>query len=237
MKIVFSDYDGTIKPFHQEPNILEKITFKKNLNSINKFVEKGNKFIITTGRSTNSILKEIKKYNINFSYLTTYDGRVTIDKENNVLEAKKIDKEILKTLKSVIENNKLVESSTFYDEFGVVKSFDNVILVSLSPKYNNDIKELLKQMFKKEKSIDIIDNYNHNEILIAVKSDKVDGAKFLINRNNWNICDIYTVGDSKNDLELLTEYDGYRMLFSHNCLLLPVENVTTSVHKLIKKID
>lgn len=237
MKIIFSDYDGTIKPFFNNPNIFEKITFKKNLSTINKFIDNGNQFVITTGRSTNSILEEIKKYNINFSYLTTYDGRVTLDKNLNILETKKIDKEILKILKKVIENDKLVENATIYNEFGVVKKIDSVVLVSLSSKYNHNVKKLLNEIFANEKSIDIIDNYYHNEILIAVKSDKIDGAKFLIKQNNWNLGDIYSVGDSKNDLELLTEFEGYRMRHSHNSLLVPVENVTSSVHKLIKRIN
>lgn len=237
MKIIFSDYDGTIKPFHNKPNIFEKITFKKNLSTINKFIKKGNQFIITTGRSTRSILKEINNYKINFSYITSYDGRVTLDNNLNVLEAKKIDKEVLKSLKSIIENEKIIKNSTIYDEYGATNRLDNIVLVAIHPINISNAKKILTDILKNENSIDINENYYHNEIVIAMKSDKVDSAKFLIEQDNWNINDVYSVGDGKNDLELLTEYDGYRMLFSHDCLLMPVENVTTSVHKLIKKID
>ena len=34
MKIIFSDYDGTIKTFLNNPNIFERIKFEKNLKSI-----------------------------------------------------------------------------------------------------------------------------------------------------------------------------------------------------------
>lgn len=237
MKIIFSDYDGTIKTFLNNPNIFERIKFEKNLKSINNFLSNDNKFVITTGRSTNSILEEIKRYKINFSYLTTYDGRVTFDNNLDLLDAKKISKEVLLELKKIIENEKIVKRATIYDEYGKIDEINEVVLMSIKPKSINELQKNLKSMFEYENSISIIPNFLHNEIVIAPKSNKVDGARFLIEKNNWNIKDVCSVGDSKNDLELLTEYDGYRMLFSHNCLLMPIENVTTSVHKLIKKID
>ncbi len=237
MKIIFSDYDGTIKTFLNNPNIFEKITFEKNLKSINNFLRNDNKFVITTGRSTSSILEEIKRYKINFSYLTTYDGRVTFDNNLDLLDAKKISKEVLLELKKIIENEKIVKRATIYDEYGKIDEINDVVLMSIKPKSINELQKNLKSMFEYENSISIIPNFLYNEIVVAPKSNKVDGARFLIEKNNWNIKDVCSVGDSKNDLELLTEYDGYRMLFSHNCLLMPIENVTTSVHKLIKKID
>lgn len=237
MKIIFSDYDGTIKTFLNNPNIFEKITFEKNLKSINNFLRNDNKFVITTGRSTSSILEEIKRYKINFSYLTTYDGRVTFDNNLDLLDAKKISKEVLLELKKIIENEKIVKRATIYDEYGKIDEINEVVLMSIKPKSINELQKNLRSMFEYENSISIIPNFLYNEIVVAPKSNKVDGARFLIEKNNWNIKDVCSVGDSKNDLELLTEYDGYRMLFSHNCLLMPIENVTTSVHKLIKKIN
>lgn len=237
MKIIFSDYDGTIKTFLNNPNIFEKITFEKNLKSINNFLRNDNKFVITTGRSTSSILEEIKRYKINFSYLTTYDGRVTFDNNLDLLDAKKISKEVLLELKKIIENEKIIKRATIYDEYGKIDEINEVVLMSIKPKSINELQKNLRSMFEYENSISIIPNFLYNEIVVAPKSNKVDGARFLIEKNNWNIKDVCSVGDSKNDLELLTEYDGYRMLFSHNCLLMPIENVTTSVHKLIKKID
>lgn len=237
MKIIFSDYDGTIKTFLNNPNIFEKITFEKNLKSINNFLRNDNKFVITTGRSTSSILEEIKRYKINFSYLTTYDGRVTFDNNLDLLDAKKISKEVLLKLKKIIENENIVKRAAIYDEYGKIDEINEVVLMSIKPKSINELQKNLRSMFEYENSISIIPNFLYNEIVVAPKSNKVDGARFLIEKNNWNIKDVCSVGDSKNDLELLTEYDGYRMLFSHNCLLMPIENVTTSVHKLIKKID
>ena len=82
--VLFSDYDGTIKTFDKYANYFEKRTFKKNIDAIDKFLGNGNKFIITTKRNTYSILEELEKYKINYSYLTTYNGRVTLDSKNNI---------------------------------------------------------------------------------------------------------------------------------------------------------
>ena len=40
MKLLVSDYDGTIKTYDKNPNFLEKYVFKKNIDEIKKAINK-----------------------------------------------------------------------------------------------------------------------------------------------------------------------------------------------------
>ena len=65
-KVLVVDYDRTL--FINNDDVLN------NINSINKFRENGNIFIIATGRTYNSLKKEIDKYNIEYDYLILNHG-------------------------------------------------------------------------------------------------------------------------------------------------------------------
>ena len=46
---------------------------------------------------------------------------------------------------------------------------------------------------------------NINDISV----NKANGIKLLMNKNNWEQNDIYTVGDNVNDIEMLQEFNGF----------------------------
>jgi len=95
MKMLISDYDYTIKPFENNPSIYERIVFKKNIDSIKRFIDRDNIFVIATGRTTSSIMDELKKYKINYSYLIAYNGRVIIDRNNKVIYANYLNQDVI----------------------------------------------------------------------------------------------------------------------------------------------
>ena len=85
-KVLVVDYDRTL--FINNSDMLN------NINSINKFRENGNIFIIATGRTYNSLKKEIDKYNIEYDYLILNHGSLVIKKDKSTLFHYKIDKNI-----------------------------------------------------------------------------------------------------------------------------------------------
>ena len=56
MKLLSSDYDGTLNVFEYDIWL--------NLAYINNFISRGNIFVLNTGRAYDSITKEIDKYQI-----------------------------------------------------------------------------------------------------------------------------------------------------------------------------
>lgn len=237
MKVLFSDYDGTIKTFDKRPNIIEKCTFKKNLLYIRKFIVSGNIFNITTGRSPESIRREIEKYNILYNYLTCYDGKITFDNKGKILSSSFIDENVLSGIRKLLLDKDLITKVVSYNENGRVNSLDNSIVLYLFFNNFSEVKKYIDNIVSDKK--DIVVEYSSfvKRVSITSKINKETAANKLIDFNDWNYSDIYSVGDGKNDLELLTAYNGYKMLLSDPRLYYYIDDTTTSLHKLIKKIN
>ena len=73
MKLLVSDYDGTLKSSVKDLML--------NIEAINKFREKGNLFVIITGRGK-SIREYIEEYNIPYDYLICENGAIIYDKND-----------------------------------------------------------------------------------------------------------------------------------------------------------
>lgn len=226
MKFLVSDYDGTLK---SDINNL-----KINISAINEFRKKGNHFAIATGRSYESIKNEINKYNINYDYLITNDGAITFDKFDNILNAEMIDSLLLKELCNYIYS---------------FKKYKNKLNVFTIPNSNEIIElQLLTSIFSSLKDLDDFLNKNPEIQKTNLKifpfkftflkkyCNKSSAINKLINLLNNNYEDIITVGDASNDIEMLKDYNGYKMFFSYPCLLKHNFKVTKEVHKLIKKL-
>ncbi len=237
MNLLFSDYDGTLKPFNNNPNILEKITFKKNINSINKLTKNNNKFIITTGRTTESLLNEINKYKINYDYITTYDGRVSFDNKNKLIYSLTIEKYILKEIKNILNNKPYYKKITLYNSNGLTTNYEDIIIIIIKLD-NKELYKYIMDLLKDYKQINMKYSLFTNNLIISINSNKSLGIKKLLDSENIEVTNenIITVGDGLNDLEMLKDYNGYKMLISHPQLYYNIDKTTTSVNKLIKKL-
>ena len=94
-KIVISDYDGTLDTSEND--------IAKNIEAIQKFRNNGNLFVIATGRSYLEIKPVL--YPIPFDYLIVNHGSVILDKNEKVIDAclipKNIGIEILEAVKKI----------------------------------------------------------------------------------------------------------------------------------------
>lgn len=196
-KILISDYDSTY--FTNEENI------KNNNLFIKKFI-KENIFVIATSRSLDSINKEIIKYNIPFNYLITSNGAIISNDKNNILNIIALKEKQIKFVKQNLNS------------FNDVKIFESKIdnkIIGYKLKSNN-IESLIKIKNKLDKNIINEKMYTElgepNKLFINNNVNKTDGIKKLLNILNYNDNEhIYTIGDGDQDLEMLKEYNGYRM--------------------------
>lgn len=206
MKTLVSDFDKTIYP--------DK--FILNVKAVNKFVDLNNNFIIATGRNFNSLLKEIKEQNINYSYLICNDGSVIYDKDHNLVRKIAINKNTLE---------KLLNYLSLY--FKTIK-LDNG--VELTTNINDDIDGvfvLFDDINKAEEVVSYI-NQNFNDVhgylsdnyinIVHIDASKGNAIKYLQSINNYE--DIYVVGDGVNDVSMYEVYTGF--------------SIKTSIEKLVK---
>ena len=66
MKLLCSDYDGTL--------LLNDRISKRDINAIEAFRNKGNKFAIVTGRTYGVIIDELNDYKLSYDYLICNSG-------------------------------------------------------------------------------------------------------------------------------------------------------------------
>ena len=78
MKILVADYDNTI--------YLDDDKIIKTIKKIKKLQESGVLFMISTGRSINSILEQINKHHLPFDYLSCADGSIIYDKDCHLIK-------------------------------------------------------------------------------------------------------------------------------------------------------
>ena len=81
-KMIVSDYDQT---FYINDEDIEK-----NKIAVNEFRNKGNIFVIATGRSYDDFMKKKNEYNIEYDYLIINHGATILDKDDNIIFNKKI---------------------------------------------------------------------------------------------------------------------------------------------------
>lgn len=239
MKMIVSDYDGTLKRFTGTPSIREKIDLKKDLKKIDEFISDGNKFVIATKRITSSILNEINKYGINYSYLIAHEGLVNFDMYGNLLYANYLEHNLIKYLRELNSKTNLIESIEYYNAYGNKISKDEYVLISVKIK---DIKEMVKHLNElKQEMEDLYYSYDFktNKIWIHNKTDKNLGLSHLLDNipDNFQKKDIITIGDSNHDISMIKEYNGFCIMNSDLARYsLDIDKAVPNIRRLIKKV-
>ena len=228
--LLVSDYDGTIKKYYKDPTIFEKIDLKKEIKAINEFVNNGNIFTISTYRKTPSIKREIEKYKILYNYLTVYNGLVTLDKKDRVINAKYIDNDVVKEIITIATKKGFIDKVTLYNEYGITDSINNIIMIGIKCFVTFDIINYIK-------NINTFYNYDRNSFWIHEQTDKVEAVNMLKDYLKIKEHEIYTIGDSEPDSEMVKRYNGHCIIKSDlDEFLYTTIPREKNVRSLIKKI-
>ena len=235
MKLFVTDYDDTL--------YTNDISIKENIKKINELRENDFIMMIATGRSLPSIKNEVKEKNIPYDYLSCADGSIIYDKEDNIVYASYLDREIIKTFEDFYKDLNYEEI-----QFSYVTGYSNIlkddkllgINVCLSTKLYN--KEIEKKFFKLKETYP---NYNYlaythpNYSYLCIKPKGISKA-YSINviKNKLNIKkkDIYVIGDSSNDIEMINEFNGVSMTNSSLEVLKIVKKTYSEVSDYINEI-
>lgn len=227
MKLLAVDYDGT---FYGD---IKNLYLNKK--AIQKFRKDGNKFAIVTGRSYESIKREINNYNIRYDYLSCNNGLVLFDNNDNIINSFPISREDLNYICFELLKQYKTKKIHFFNERQETRDLNNILNICVS--FNNFFEAYrLKEYLKENMQHISCDNYFFQS-LIGNKYSKADAVAIIQQLENIDYNDIYTVGDNINDLDMLKRYNGYKMLSSYPCLWLEQLPVTREVHTLVKKIS
>jgi len=206
-KMIVSDYDDTF--YINDEDIIN------NVNMVNNFMKK-NIFVIATGRSYFDFKRKKDMYNINYNYLILNHG-ATILFNNEIIENKIIDNKIKAQLIKDLEFDHSVNSFSC-SELESRLSFEVNDLTKIHIEYIN--KEIAIKVYNK-----LINKYsNYLNIFLVMKNKALE---IVSNKTNKAIAiskirdlekidqnDIYVIGDSYNDIEMIKKYKGFSMINS-----------------------
>lgn len=231
-KVLVVDYDRTL--FINNSDMLN------NINSINKFRENGNIFIIATGRTYNSLKREIDKYNIEYDYLILNHGSLVIKKDKSTLFHYKIDRNILFDITNYLSKYK--PKSVMYSYYTEdTSNINNPDISKITIGFQKDIETFKKVMMdvvkKYNNKLNIYFTQNFEIEIISKETNKSKAIDLLMKKVNFKKENIYTIGDSYTDIEMINDYNGSCMEKSID-ILKNNKNIKkySSVSVLIKDI-
>lgn len=222
MKIFASDYDGTIK--------IDGSISERNLTAIKNWTKRGNVFGLVTGRSVESALQEIKKYELPVSFLVCNNGGVIYDKEMNLLKLYEMDlakaKQLIADIRSMrcnsfVLNNgfyrakEIVDSAEEDYKYGTYSSDYSVERILDEGRIGQIVISVNDNEYGKEQAACINEKYvgymnafpNVNCIdIVPDNVDKAQGLRFVQDYFGYAKEDIYCMGDSYNDLPMLLTF-------------------------------
>ena len=201
MKLFVTDYDNTLYVNDTE---LEEAKIE-----IDRIRKKDIKFVISTGRSIRSIKNEVINMN------------------------KDIIKEIPNLVKNVTYEEIQYSYDTGYENYlDLTKNISSVNLVVFEECYTKELKKKWEDLKKRFPTYNYLE-YKHAYSLtnsyiyyLCIKNKDVSkskGIEFLANYLNIDKDDIYVIGDSDNDYEMIKDYNG-----------VCVENATDNIKSVSK---
>ncbi len=209
-KMFVFDYDGTF--YRNQSELLE------NIEVIQKVRNLGHLFVVATGRSYDSFIKEIEKFNIQFDFLILSGGALILDSNINLIKCYPMDINLCKSVDQKLETfHSSLETKIFIDQYKnspVISKLNQVIKMSYTFKKGDDnyqiqtlINDYTKDAFKTYvvpgKTVDYIE-------IISSKTNKGVAILDLLEYLKTDY-EIIAAGDSENDLEMLIDFDGYLM--------------------------
>ena len=229
-KMLVCDFDGTIETS-------SKFITKLNFSAIKKFREHGNKLVIASGRHFKSLKKKLDYYECQYDALICNGGCVGININNTpIFEFGFKDQEISQIEYCFYGIDKNIKYNIHFYNYNGATTRDNnpieiVFRIQSPANYNLVYNTLRFNLFNYDYRI------HNNCIYVRKNLSKSDGIYeinklFEINDNN-----IYTIGNGKGDFEMIRDYNGYNVLFSHQSLNSVSKGTVLNVAKLVKKIE
>ncbi len=232
-KILISDYDGT---FYQN-----YIDIKKNIDKVNEFRTLDNLFVLATGRSYVDLKQKIDKYEIPYDYLILNHGALLLSKDLEIIKVFTLDKELVDSILEYVSDNKdicdVILISTFdknvTDTSNIVKimlklcSYDKALKVKnyIDDRYTNIRGYLVRD--EEHYLVEIVSSEASKSLMI----DKILDKEKIIKKN------VYTIGDGINDIDMIRDYNGYRVRNSCKELVSVTDRVIDNVSDLISRIS
>src|SRR5690554_7216108 len=170
-KMFVFDYDGT---YYRDESEL-----RDNIQMMEKVRKQGHLLVIATGRSYQSFIKEVEKYNIKYDYSILATGALLLDKDDHILSTYPMDISMVKSVDKLIEPyHASLKSQIYIDDFMNSESLSKL----------NQVLKMSYTFSKHPTNYDIqsaIQDYTNNEFkAYVVVSNTVDYLEIISSKTN-----------------------------------------------------
>jgi len=209
MKLFVTDYDDTL--YTNDPQIKENIKRLKELQD-NDFI-----VMISTGRSYPSIKTQINLYQIPYDFISCADGSIIYDKDGQVFWTEYMDTSIIKDFQKFYEKLSFEEIQFSYEEGYLNYLKDKLLGINIclsSTIYSNKIKSDFYKLKNKYPHYNYLAYRHPNFSYLCIKPENISKSyaiSILIDKLNIKKDDVFVIGDSSNDYEMLRDFNGVRM--------------------------
>lgn len=230
-KMLVSDYDGTF--YTDEDNI------KLNVEEVEKFRRLNNLFVIATGRSYYDFGKKKKKYDIKYDYLVINHGATILNKEEKPISNYAIDENVKTELVKKLD---LQDQDTMFVCSGLESrvSIRNKNITKINKKYKTleeakEVNDYINKNYRDKLESYLLPTSNAVEV-ISAQTNKAKAVQELSELENIEQDNVYTIGDSYNDVEMVEKFNGYSIENAKEEVKKVSKGECSSVSKLIKKL-
>lgn len=214
IKLLATDLDGTL--------LEENSMTKRNRDAVYKLQKLGKLLVIATGRPYNGVKIIKDEYNIRANYYILLNGALIVDSLGSKIVQKIIKKDVIKKILSKINSDDIlisVESgfNTYILSDGDKLPYPNKIRVDSIDEIEENIS--LISMYNQNRTIEEVEDFKNKineefkDEIIAFRNgiyidiipkgcSKGEGIKYLVEQEALNMKDVYTIGDSWNDVSM-----------------------------------
>ncbi|MGL5978818.1 MAG: HAD-IIB family hydrolase [Erysipelotrichaceae bacterium] len=251
MKLFGSDYDGTLFR-HQQIS-------QYDLEQIAAFRAAGHRFGLVTGRSLQSTQKEIEKYGLELDFVITNNGGVVRVGDTTLFQAE-IDFSAACALLEILKQQPIA-SYVINDGFARSKTIVNKTIEDLKYGTHHDllteeallakgrVAQIVCSLIEDDTAFALADLVNTkfkatmeafvnvNCVDIVPKGiDKAKGLACVARHFDIETTNIYAVGDSYNDVPMLSQYHGFLIETEDPVMLAACNTTTTSVGAALAEV-
>ena len=225
-KVLASDFDGTF--------FLNYNDMKKNIVGVEKFQKEGNLFVIATGRSYIGLNDYLMMQPVDCDYYIINHGATVLNKDEEVIARfvfnSKTVKKIITDLQASNSESPIIAHKDLKSGVDVKEKFISKLEKSFSSleeaqKFN----DIINQKYKNKAVSYLMPATNSIEI-VSNKANKAFALSVIKKIEKVTKKDIYTIGDSINDIEMIRKYNG-------SCMLNAEENVKTNCSSMYKSVS
>ncbi|MDY6868329.1 MAG: HAD family hydrolase [Chloroflexota bacterium] len=218
--ILVSDYDGTLK---------QKDISNEDIQAINTFRAQGHLFGIATGRALKFLTDDLVNYDVKRDFLLgTNGGVILFEEEDNVSYLSQIRPKLIRKIFAIVSR---FEDAVFYISDGFQYAIPKVIQDSAKVEetheipeqsYNSacikgpslDVNKRIYDVLRRQNISELDFYYNTYDVgIVDVVSKGVSKSstihKVFIEELGYHKEDIYTIGNSLNDMEMIRDFNGF----------------------------